>query len=97
MSRLKGLVSAEIDRAIERVVSAYQAFAASAPMVTDAKEFAAHHAACKAALAHLDLLLKIARITEVPTTEGQADDERLALVAEARAALGSDDAGEDEA
>lgn len=97
MSRLKGLVSAEIDRAIERVVSAYQAFAASAPAVTDAKEFAAHHAACKAALAHLDLLLKIAKITEVPATAGQADDERLALVAEARAALCSNDADEDDA
>lgn len=97
MSRLRGLVSAEIDRAIERVVSSYQAFAASAPIAADAKDFAAHHAACKAALAHLDLLLKIAKITEVPAREAQGEDERLALVAEARAAVCADDVREDDA
>ncbi len=96
MSRLRSRLSAEIDRAIERVISSYQAFAASAPIATDAKNFAAHHAACKAALAHLDLLLKIARITEVPTTEGQSDDDRLALVAAARAAVCADETGEDD-
>ncbi len=97
MRRLHDLVSAEIERAIERVISSYQAFASSAPIATDAKDFAAHHAACKAALAHLDLLLKIAKITEVPTTGGQGEDERLALVAEARAAVCADDVREDDA
>lgn len=97
MSRLRGLVAAEIDRAIERVVASYRAFASAQPIATDAKEFAAHHAACKAALAHLDLLLKIAKITETPAANGQTDDERLALVAEARAAVCPDDAGETDA
>ncbi|WP_439579033.1 hypothetical protein [Elioraea sp.] len=89
MSRLKGLVATQVDQAIERAIASYHAFAKDEPTSTDPKEFAAHHAACKAALAHLDLLLKIARITETPapgTTD--APDERFGLVALAREAVG---------
>jgi hypothetical protein len=89
VSRLKGQIAAQVDQAIARVIASYHAFAKTAPMSADPKEFAAHHAACKAALAHLDLLLKIARITETPAPgTGDAPDERLALVAQAREAVG---------
>lgn len=95
MSRLKGMVASQVDQAIERAIASYHAFAKGEPLSTDPKEFAAHHAACKAALAHLDLLLKIARITETPAPDAaDAPDERLALVAEAREAVGA--AGQDE-
>lgn len=98
MSRLKGLVAAQVDQAIERAIASYHAFAKDEPQSTDPKEFAAHHAACKAALAHLDLLLKIARITETPAPgTGDAPDDRLPLVAEARAAVGAVPDDEDEA
>ncbi|MFQ3622075.1 MAG: hypothetical protein SNJ73_00875 [Acetobacteraceae bacterium] len=96
MSRLRGLVATQVDQAIERAIASYHAFAASGPSGADAKEFAAHHAACKAALAHLDLLLKIAKITETPTPGTADGDQRLALVAEARAAVGGEDPDEDD-
>ncbi len=90
MSRLKGLVAAQVDEAIERAIASYHTFAKDEPQSTDPKEFAAHHAACKAALAHLDLLLKIARITETPAPgTGETPDDRLELVAEARVAVGA--------
>lgn len=97
MSRLKGLVAAQVDQAIERAIASYHAFAKDEPQSTDPKEFAAHHAACKAALAHLDLLLKIARITDTPapeTTDGS--DDRLVLLTKAREAVGGAGAGEEE-
>lgn len=98
MSRLKGLIATQVDQAIERAIASYHAFAKDEPQSTDPKEFAAHHAACKAALAHLDLLLKIARITETPTPgSGDAPDERLGLLATAREAVGGAAGDEDEA
>lgn len=94
MSRLKAVIAAQVDQAIERVIASYRAFAAAEPQGANPKEFAAHHAACKAALAHLDLLLRIARITATPAPGEEADD-RLAWVAAAREAVGSN--GDDEA
>ncbi|TQF77715.1 hypothetical protein FK498_11455 [Elioraea sp. Yellowstone] len=97
MSRLKGLIATQIDQAIERAIASYHAFARDEPHSTDPKEFAAHHAACKAALAHLDLLLKIARITETPAPgAGETPDDRLALIAEARSAIGAAAGDEDD-
>jgi hypothetical protein len=97
VSRLKGLVATQVDQAIERAIASYHAFAKDEPRSTDPKEFAAHHAACKAALAHLDLLLKIARITETPAPGiGDTPDDRLAKLAEAREAVGSVAGGEEE-
>lgn len=96
MSRLKGMVASQVDQAIERAIASYHTFAKDEPQSTDPKEFAAHHAACKAALAHLDLLLKIARITETPAPDSDAPDERLALVAEAREAVGAAEQDEEE-
>jgi len=98
VSRLKGLIASQIDQAIERAIASYHAFARDEPHSTDPKEFAAHHAACKAALAHLDLLLKIARITETPAPgNGETPDDRLALRAQARTAVGSATDDEDDA
>jgi hypothetical protein len=50
----------------------------------DAKAFIAHHTACRAALAHLDALLKFARNMGAAATE--AEEARL-MVVEAREAL----------
>ncbi len=73
---------------MQRVAEGYDAFAAQPPP-DDAKAFQAHHAACKAALAHLDLLVKLARWAEggEAAAEGGADDDVDALLAQARAAL----------
>lgn len=54
----------ELDTAALRVAEDYGAFVSRGPapgMHDDAKAFAAHHAAAKSALAHLEHLLKLAR------------------------------------
>ncbi len=80
---------------IHKAFTDYGAFAAIA-MPETAKDFATHQAACRAALAHIDLLLKLARWTETgdgdtPSPHGATDIE--GLIAKARDALGgvSDD------
>ncbi|MBI2235781.1 MAG: hypothetical protein HYU60_02290 [Magnetospirillum sp.] len=80
---LKGRLPARIRAAVE----GYEAFAgAEAP--ADAKGFAAWHAACKAALAHVDLLVKLARWAEGGgEAEAVPGDGLDRLLAEARAAL----------
>jgi pyrroloquinoline quinone (PQQ) biosynthesis protein C len=50
----------------------------------DAKAFAAHHAACKGALAHLDALLKLARSMGAAPDEAE---EAQVILLEAREAL----------
>jgi hypothetical protein len=54
--QLRLLLPERILHAAER----YGDFAGQVPSET-AKEFAAHHAACKSALAHIDLLVKLLR------------------------------------
>lgn len=74
---------------MENAALSYQAFAALQPP-EDAKGFAGHHAACKAALAHLDLLAKLARWAtgaKDPSPGVDADDGTDRLLAEAKAAL----------
>ncbi|MGE5503269.1 MAG: hypothetical protein ACM31L_02490 [Actinomycetota bacterium] len=80
--RLKGLLPVRIDAA----VAGYERFAGAEPP-EDAKGFTAWHAAAKAALAHVEQLVKLAR-----WAEGSGDADAQAggvdrLLAEARAAL----------
>jgi hypothetical protein len=81
---------------IHAAVEGYEAFAgAEAP--ADAKGFAAWHAACKAALAHVDLLIKLARWAEGGgETEAAPGDGLDRLLAEARAALDAIDSDEED-
>ena len=64
---MKGIppaLAAELETAAMRVAEDYGAFIARGPAPgthDDAKAFAAHHAAAKSALAHLEQVLKIAR------------------------------------
>ena len=67
----------------EQVAESYCVFAVG--MVPDEpKAFAAHHAACKAALAHLDLLLKLTRAV---APDNGIDLQPTLLIADARRAL----------
>lgn len=77
----------ELPDRIASAAASYDGFAAeTAP--SDAKGFAAHHAACRAALAHMDLLVRLTRWAA--GSEAADDDEPDALLAEARAALDED-------
>lgn len=73
--------------ALRHAVRNYRAVAfAEAP--EDAREFQQHQSACKAALQHIDALMKLAAVVEVSASE-QSDiaAERAALVARAEAAV----------
>lgn len=64
MTRREIVAPGDLQSAIRCVVEDYGAFVARRPAPgthEDAKAFAAHHAAAKSALAHLEHLLKLAR------------------------------------
>lgn len=92
----RAAVAAALPAAIARALDGYTAFADSPP-ATDSREFAQFHSGCKAALAHLDALLKLAQATRpVPADADPAEDagdagagsaELGALLREARAAV----------
>lgn len=89
--RLAGALPGRIAAAL----AGYEDFTGAEPP-TDAKGFAAWHAAAKSALAHVDLLVKLARWAEGSAEAG--DDAGLdRLLAQARAALDGldDEDGED--
>ncbi|MCU0983877.1 MAG: hypothetical protein MUC89_02890 [Acetobacteraceae bacterium] len=96
MKALKAQISAQLETAASRVIESYQSFMNDEPEAGDARAFAAHHAACKAALAHLDLLLKLARLAGVDTEAATADEEQASLLAKARAELGDDEGNDDD-
>jgi hypothetical protein len=94
MKAIPPALAAELDSAAMRVVEDYGAFIARGPAPgthDDAKAFAAHHAAAKSALAHLEHLLKLARaagagkeVTGVAQAHALLLQARGAMSAEAR-------------
>jgi len=90
--RLAGALPAGIARAL----AGYDSFTAGLPP-DDPKGFAAWHAAARAALAHVDLLVRLVRWAQGGTSVGaDADDPVEALLAQARAALAGFDADDPE-
>lgn len=88
--RLQKTLPARIARAVE----SYDFFAEEAAP-SDAKGFAAHHSACKSAMAHADMLIKIAKWTEDKKDVPEKDDEVEKLLSEARQALSCLDKNDD--
>lgn len=88
---MKGItpaLAAELESAVMRVAEDYGAFVSRGPapgMHDDAKAFAAHHAAAKSALAHLEHLMKIARTAGAG--EAGVLDEANAVLQQARGAM----------
>jgi len=82
---------AELQRAADKVARDYGAFLLAAPVAgghEDAKAFTAHHAACRAALGHLDSLLKLIRTASGAAPDGEADHPDVAsLLLAARAGI----------
>lgn len=70
--------------AIERAIQSYREFYAQ-ETATDAKAFSAHHSACKAAIAHIELLLKLAAWAHLPS--GDDDDGLADMIAQAQGTL----------
>jgi len=77
------------DMVILRAIRRYQRFAKIEPP-GEARDFAAHCNACKAAIAHLEQLIRFSRTlaSDGPgTPPGQPDDDIERLIAEAEASL----------
>ncbi|BAE53084.1 hypothetical protein [Paramagnetospirillum magneticum] len=85
LSGLRARLSATLPDHVAAALAGYEDFTATSPPA-DAKGFAAWHAAAKAALAHVDLLVKLARWS-VGSAEPDGDDGFETLLAGARAAL----------
>lgn len=87
---VRGLLSQALPALIQSTAQSYEAFT-TMEVPEDAKGFAAHHAACKAALSHVELLTKLARwaenLEEVACATLSEDEEIAGLLAGARAAL----------
>ena len=79
---------------IRAALAGYEEFTGTAPPA-DAKGFAAWHSAAKAALAHVDLLVKLAHWAEAEAAEAEGGVDHL--LSQARAALDAlDETGEEE-
>jgi hypothetical protein len=88
-------VQGTLPERIRAALAGYERFTADEPPA-DAKGFAAWHAAAKAALAHVDLLVKLARWAEGGgDAASDPEDEVSRLLAQARQAVGGDEDGED--
>lgn len=66
--------------AISRTLESYREFS-KRDAGGDSKEFNAHHSACKVAVAHIELLIKLARWADLPEGgEDGADTELAAMI-----------------
>ena len=83
LERMKQTLAAALPQRLAIVMAGYDRFTAHPPP-EDAKGFTAHHAAAKAALSHLDLLVKLVCWCH---DETNASDGTAALLAQARQAL----------
>jgi hypothetical protein len=98
LSAARERLRASLPETLHRALDAYDAFAAR-PVPDDAKEFGAWQSGCKAVLAHIDLLLKLAGRVGLDLS-GPTDDRPDALsdlLARARAAVGDGAEDEDDA
>ncbi len=82
---LRQTVKADLPALLEKAAADYRSFAGQAPP-TDAKGFAAHQAACKAALAHLEAGLKLLAWAEDAAPAAADDLAHLIRAAEAAVA-----------
>ncbi len=89
---LRKAVQASLPAQVQVALAGYERFTALEPP-DDAKGFAAWHAAAKAALAHVELLVKLVRWAQEPVladpVESNGDPSVERLLAQARAALGA--------
>jgi hypothetical protein len=95
LAAMRRQLAAYLPGCIAAAMSGYESFAQTPPP-DDAKGFAGWHAAAKAALAHVDQLVKLARWAEGAAAGESAEDGIAGLLSRARAALAGLDEDEDE-
>ena len=99
-------ISGFLPDAIAKAITSYHHFADQKIKGDSVKEFAAHHSACKVAIAHIELLLKLARWVDLPDAAAGSHGDQAFIaammleaegkLAEYREMCGEEDAGETE-
>lgn len=84
MRSTQSRVGPDLVRAVARIVEGYRSLLELPPPVDDPKAFTAHHTACRAALAHLEHVLRLIGLTAAEPDGGARD--AAALLAKARRA-----------
>ena len=83
-------IAAFLPDALKHSLESYHQFIISDERPDNAKSFAAHHGACKVAIAHIELLLKLAKWADVlcANSQSETDDRLLAdIIAQAQSEL----------
>lgn len=73
-------IAAFLPAAIDKALASYHRFSEN-DVPHDSKGFAAHHSACKVAIAHVELLLKLARWADIG--ESEPSDDLTAMLSQA--------------
>lgn len=78
--RSRAQIASFLPDAIAKALTSYHTFMET-DVGQDAKEFSAHHGACKIAIAHIELLLKLARWADLPDIKAGTSNEQIMLAA----------------
>ncbi len=70
--------------AISKTLESYRYFMEGEVSVEETKEFSARHTAAKVAIAHLELLLKLAKWADIPSSKSGVDKSFYKIVEEAQ-------------
>lgn len=92
-ARTRTQIAETLPHAIERAITSYHEFYDQDTPET-AKEFSAHHGACKAAIAHIELLIKLAQWADL-TGEKTQQDNLAEIIARAEKELNDYKLGDD--
>ncbi len=74
-------IAAFLPDAIRRALTSYEAFSGNEVSVQEANAFKDHHNACKVAIAHIELLLKLARWADLPDETAANKNDQVILAA----------------
>lgn len=66
--------------AIARALTSYHGFS-ERDISDQPKDFSAHHTACKVAIAHIELLIKLARWADLPDAKADDHNQQIVLAA----------------
>ena len=70
-----------LPEAIRKALTSYKKFMEEEKVEIKAKDFKEHHSACKVAISHIDLLLKLARWADLPDATVQGQNDQVVLLA----------------
>lgn len=70
---LRQEITRVLPAAIKKALGSYENFVAD-NSYADPREFSVHHTACKAAITHLELLLKLAKWADITATTNNEDN-----------------------